>query len=386
VITPMIWEANVAASGHYAPIGRVVGARSSYVLDADLNLLPSGVVGELYLGGACLARGYFGRADLSAERFLPDPFATEPGSRMYRTGDLARRLPNGDVEYLGRVDHQVKLRGFRIELGEIEAVLLAQQGVREAVVVARGGAVASRYRMPARWETELGYRRFYDPQFDYRDFMVQRVSRQLGPLRLTPSGFFSVRGDTARYRVESQYRLAGNVDDPRPSDISFLDATLGFVHQRHRPDHFTRSSAELSLDGRYDLRRLGPSLRGAFVELGAGYALARVDYDLQGLKAPSDLEHVLLGRIGFGITLRGASKPGSEALLYYDHRHDDYAAGLKVTGLGSGVIGHFGLTTRWFFSSSVGVALDGQVGSAFLGGASLIFRSSPAPSLKEQTP
>jgi len=249
-----------------------------------------------------------------------------------------------------------------------------------------GGAVASRYRMPARWETELGYRRFYDPQFDYRDFMVQRVSRQLGPLRLTPSGFFSVRGDTARYRVESQYRLAGNVDDPRPSDISFLDATLGFVHQRHRPDHFTRSSAELSLDGRYDLRRLGPSLRGAFVELGAGYALARVDYDLQGLKAPSDLEHVLLGRIGFGITLRGASKPGSEALLYYDHRHDDYAAGLKVTGLGSGVIGHFGLTTRWFFSSSVGVALDGQVGSAFLGGASLIFRSSPAPSLKEQTP
>lgn len=245
-----------------------------------------------------------------------------------------------------------------------------------------GGAVASRYLMPARWETELGYRRIEDPQFDYRDFLVQRVSRQIGPLRLSPSGYFSTRGDTARYRVETQYRLAGNVDDPRPRDQSFLDVTLGFVHQRHRPEHFTRSSAELSLDGRYDLGRLGPTLRGAFVELGAGYALARVDYDLTGLKVPHDLEHVLLGRIGFGITLRGASKPGSEALLYYDHRHDDYVAGLKLPGIGSGAIGHFGLQARWFFSSRFGIVLDGQAGSSYLGGASLLVRTAP----KENAP
>jgi hypothetical protein len=245
-----------------------------------------------------------------------------------------------------------------------------------------GGAVASRYLMPARWETELGYRRIEDPQFDYRDFLVQRVSRQIGPLRLSPSGYFSTRGDTARYRVETQYRLAGNVDDPRPRDQSFLDVTLGFVHQRHRPEHFTRSSAELSLDGRYDFGRLGPTLRGAFVELGAGYALARVDYDLTGLKVPHDLEHVLLGRIGFGVTLRGASKPGSEALLYYDHRHDDYVAGLKLPGIGSGAIGHFGLQARWFFSSRFGIVLDGQAGSSYLGGASLLVRTAP----KEKAP
>lgn len=238
-----------------------------------------------------------------------------------------------------------------------------------------GGAALSRYRPPARWETELGYRRIEDPEFAYRDLLVERVSRQIGPLRLTPSGIFSTRGDTARYRVEAQYRLAGAVDDPHPSDVSFLDLTLGFVHQRHRPEHFSRSSAELSLTGRYDFARLGPTLRGAFFELGAGYALARTDYDLSGLKVPSDLEHALLGRVGFGVTLRGASAPGSEAIIYYDHRHDDYVAGLKLTGIGSGVLGHFGVEARWFFNESVGVALDAQAGSAYLAGASLLFRS-----------
>jgi hypothetical protein len=249
-----------------------------------------------------------------------------------------------------------------------------------------GGAALTRYRLPARWETELGYRRIEDPQFAHSDFMVQRVSRQIGPLRLSPSGFFSMRGDTARYRVESQYRLAGNVENPRPRDVSFLDATLAFTHHRYRSEHFARTLAELSLDGRYDLARLGPTLRGAFIELSAGYGVARTDYDLSGLKVPSDIEHLLLGRIGFGVTLRGQSAPGSEALLYYDHRHDDYVAGLKLSGIGSGVIGHFGLAARWFFNDQIGVALDAQAGSAYLGGASLIFRSQAQPPPPETTP
>ena len=248
-----------------------------------------------------------------------------------------------------------------------------------------GGAVAARLRSPARWETELGYRRIYDPQFAYRDFLVQRVSRQIGPLRLSPSGWFSARGDTARYRVEGQYRLTGPVGVASPRDMTFLDVTLAFVHQRHRPEHFSKSLVEASLDGRYDLARLGPTLRGAFMELGAGYALGRTDYDLTGLSVPHDLEHLLLGRIGFGVTLRGQSKPGSELLLFYDHRHDDYAAGLLVRGLGSGVVGHFGLALRWFFSEAFGVAADAQVGSAYLGGASLIFRPA-APQRRIEVP
>ncbi|WP_166801457.1 AMP-binding protein, partial [Pseudomonas aeruginosa] len=105
------------------PIGSVVGARVAYILDADLALVPQGATGELYVGGAGLARGYHERPALSAERFVPDPFAAE-GGRLYRTGDLVRLCDNGQVEYVGRIDHQVKIRGFRIELGEIEARLL----------------------------------------------------------------------------------------------------------------------------------------------------------------------------------------------------------------------------------------------------------------------
>ncbi|OEZ96701.1 tyrocidine synthase 3 [Duganella sp. HH101] len=126
----------IADAGEVPVLGRPIGNAQIYLLDAGLNPVPVGVAGELHIAGAGLARGYLNRADLTADKFVPNPFG-EAGSRMYKSGDLARYLEDGRIEYLGRIDHQVKLRGFRIELGEIEAVLAALEPVSEALVLAR---------------------------------------------------------------------------------------------------------------------------------------------------------------------------------------------------------------------------------------------------------
>jgi amino acid adenylation domain-containing protein len=117
------------------PIGRPIGNTQLYILNNDLQLVPVGIPGELYIGGDGLARGYLKRPELTQERFVPHPF--NPGARLYKTGDLVSYLPDGNVEFLGRLDHQVKVRGFRIELGEIEAALRQHPAVREAVVIVR---------------------------------------------------------------------------------------------------------------------------------------------------------------------------------------------------------------------------------------------------------
>ncbi|HEX8274758.1 MAG TPA: amino acid adenylation domain-containing protein [Longimicrobiaceae bacterium] len=173
------------------PIGGPVDNVRAYALDAAGEPVPAGVPGELYLGGVQVARGYLGRPGLTAERFVPDPFAAEPGARLYRTGDRVRRLGGGALEFLGRVDQQVKLRGFRIEPGEVEAALRAHPAVRDAAVVVRGAGTAGArlvaYHVPAGEAARAG---------ELRDFLRGRLPEHMVPgafvalesLPLTPSG------------------------------------------------------------------------------------------------------------------------------------------------------------------------------------------------------
>ncbi|HYG62594.1 MAG TPA: amino acid adenylation domain-containing protein, partial [Thermoanaerobaculia bacterium] len=193
------WE-RVAVESDGTPrspaIGRPIAGTSAYVVDRGQRPVPSGVPGELWLGGAGLARGYLGRPELTAAGFVPDPFGGEPGARLYRTGDLVRRLPDGRLDFLGRIDHQVKVRGFRIELGEIETVLARHPqvaGVTVAVREAKGGAPGERrlvaYVVPRDGAGDLGIQELRGfVRQALPEFMVPSDFVALRTLPLTPSG------------------------------------------------------------------------------------------------------------------------------------------------------------------------------------------------------
>jgi acyl-coenzyme A synthetase/AMP-(fatty) acid ligase/acyl carrier protein len=201
-------------------IGRPITNGRLYVLDRRLRPVPVGVPGEVWIAGEGLARGYLNRPELTADRFRPDPFATAAGARLYRVGDLARHLPDGELEYLGRLDHQVKIRGFRVELGEIEAALDHHPDVREAVVITREeGATRTLVAcvVPAAVDAEAG--------------LIEELRRHLAsrlPAYMVPAGFLLLPALplTPNGKVDRKALARLGADEHRP-------ATAGYAAPRN---------------------------------------------------------------------------------------------------------------------------------------------------------
>jgi amino acid adenylation domain-containing protein len=240
VVTATAFEVGERRSGSpIVPIGRPLPGRAAYVLDAFGAPVPQGVVGELCLGGALLARGYLGRPDVTAERFVPDPFSGA-GGRLYRTGDRVRWNAEGQLEFLGRADFQVKVRGFRVELGEIEARLMEHAGVREAVVVALEDAPGEK-RLVAYWvgraDVEVeGLHTHLSKALPA--YMVPAAYVRLDALPLTPSGKVDRKAlpapDGAAYVSRTYEAPVGEVEEAL---AAIWGDVLG-VEQVGRWDHF----------------------------------------------------------------------------------------------------------------------------------------------------
>ncbi|WP_375511200.1 amino acid adenylation domain-containing protein [uncultured Nostoc sp.] len=191
-IDATFWTCKRGINQQVVPIGRPIANTQIYILDNQLQPVPVGVKGELYIGGAGLARCYLNRPDLTAEKFISNPFSQFEGARLYKTGDLARSLPDGNIEYLGRIDHQVKIRGFRIEIGEIEAVLSQHLQVRETIVIARedrpGDKRLVAYIVPnKKKKLSIGDLRAY-LLGKLPDYMIPQAIVILETLPLTPNG------------------------------------------------------------------------------------------------------------------------------------------------------------------------------------------------------
>src|SRR5579859_5531527 len=209
-------------SGGEVTIGRPIANAQIYILNSSLHPVPIGVTGELHIGGAGVARGYLNRPELTAERFIPDPFSAVPGARMYKTGDLARYRPDGNIEFLGRADHQVKIRGFRIELGEIEAALGQHPSVREAVVIAREdapGDPSTSLRIEKRLVAYVVTEREPPPTTtDLRNFLKEKL-----PEYMVPSAFVLLDALPLTLNGKIDRRALPSPDRSRPElDKAFM--------------------------------------------------------------------------------------------------------------------------------------------------------------------
>jgi hypothetical protein len=239
------------------------------------------------------------------------------------------------------------------------------------VLAPRGGTGAPSGQVP--WfEAGMGYRYVYDPVFARRHFALYELDYRAASWRFHPTAWFALEGSTSRVRVPAAFRLAGATPSSPSTDGSFLDVEAALTRHAEIPDRFVTTTGEVSIGGRLDMKQVAPSLTGSFAELGLGWAMQRYGYEVEG--ASADVGELLLARFAYGMYLGRPGGARGEVMLYYDHRHDDFAAGLKIPGIPSGVAGHFGVEGRAYVSGDWGLSFEAAAGSAYVVGMSLLFR------------
>jgi hypothetical protein len=244
-------------------------------------------------------------------------------------------------------------------------------------VLAPEGGTGSPPITLASLESRIGIMYVHDPNFAYSVFVTPGLDVRMRSVRVSAMGFFALDDANARTRAALAYRFFG--PGPRGSDVakdgSYLDVEFALTNHDYASNGFSVTTGEVNLAGRLDLWRVGPTLRGSFAELGLGFAYAAHRYPGIGTEA-NDL---LTPRFAFGMYLGHSGYPRGELAAYYEHRHDGFAGGMKSRGLGSGVIGSFGLGGRVYVSRRWGIAFDAHGGSAYVGQLSLLFRYGGNP-------
>jgi hypothetical protein len=244
------------------------------------------------------------------------------------------------------------------------------------ILAPEGGTGSPPLALPA-IETRLGFAYVYDPNFAYSLFVTPGLDVRMRALRVSAVGYYALDDANTRTRASIAYRFFGPGPraTPAPKDGSFLDLEFALTNHDYKSNGFSVTTGELNLQGRLDLVRVGPTLRGSFAELGLGIAYAAHRYPGIG----TEVNDLLTPRFAFGMYLGHTGYPRGEVSAYYEHRHDGFAGGMKSRGLGSGIAGNFGFGGRVYTSRVWGLSFDASAGSAYVGQASLLFRYGGNP-------
>ncbi len=224
------------------------------------------------------------------------------------------------------------------------------------------------------WGSEAGYVWIDDPQFEYDSFFRVAAPLHIGRLGLAPEAWISLATPHDMIRVEATWRISGPLSSTLLRDETSLDAVLAVSRWNFSPEGFRVWTTDLALRGRYDMFRLNRSLAGSFAEGELGWGLESFTYDVPHRSLEGDTAALLLARIGYGVRFGTPPVGHGEAVLYYDHRHDDWLGGSGFGGLGDGVLGHWGIEGRWFFTEHWGIAAEVGQGAAWMTRADLVYR------------